>query len=103
MSRREAGTMRAALARDDALLRDAITAHDGVIVKTTGDGVHARSEPIGTGPKRRVAPRMTADDLASALLRAIDDYDEIRDRPRSRLRSTRRRRHRTHRGPRHRR
>src|SRR6185503_6209057 len=33
--------MRAALARHDEILRDAIGEHDGVIVKTTGDGVHA--------------------------------------------------------------
>ncbi|MBI1800387.1 MAG: adenylate/guanylate cyclase domain-containing protein, partial [Chloroflexi bacterium] len=34
-------TMRAAVARHDALLRRAIEAHDGFIVKTTGDGVLA--------------------------------------------------------------
>ncbi len=33
--------MRAALARHDELLRAAIDAHDGQVVKTTGDGVHA--------------------------------------------------------------
>ncbi len=33
--------MQAALARHDALLRDAILAHDGRIVKMRGDGVHA--------------------------------------------------------------
>jgi predicted ATPase/class 3 adenylate cyclase len=33
--------MRECLARHDELMRVAITAHDGVIVKTTGDGVHA--------------------------------------------------------------
>ena len=33
--------MQAALARHDEILRDAIAAHDGHIVKTTGDGVHA--------------------------------------------------------------
>jgi len=33
--------MKAALARHDEILRDAITSHGGVIVKTTGDGVHA--------------------------------------------------------------
>jgi predicted ATPase/class 3 adenylate cyclase len=33
--------MRAALARHDEIVRDAITSHDGVIVKTTGDGAHA--------------------------------------------------------------
>jgi class 3 adenylate cyclase len=34
-------TVRRALARHDALLRQAIEAHDGFLVKTTGDGVHA--------------------------------------------------------------
>ncbi len=33
--------MQAALARHDEILRDAIAAHDGHVVKTTGDGVHA--------------------------------------------------------------
>src|ERR1043165_2753134 len=33
--------MRECLARHDEIMRNAITAHDGVIVKTTGDGVHA--------------------------------------------------------------
>jgi predicted ATPase/class 3 adenylate cyclase len=33
--------MRSALARHDALLRNAVEAHGGRVVKTTGDGVHA--------------------------------------------------------------
>ena len=33
--------MRSALARHDEILRDAIAAHSGHVVKTTGDGVHA--------------------------------------------------------------
>ena len=33
--------MRDALARHDEILRDAVAAHDGHVVKTTGDGVHA--------------------------------------------------------------
>jgi predicted ATPase/class 3 adenylate cyclase len=33
--------MRVALARHDALLTDAVVAHGGAVVKTTGDGVHA--------------------------------------------------------------
>src|SRR3954468_2436915 len=33
--------MRDCLARHDEIMRSAVTAHDGVIVKTTGDGVHA--------------------------------------------------------------
>jgi predicted ATPase/class 3 adenylate cyclase len=34
-------TMKAALARHDAILRVAVEAHGGYVVKTTGDGVHA--------------------------------------------------------------
>ncbi|MFI5372103.1 MAG: adenylate/guanylate cyclase domain-containing protein, partial [Candidatus Eisenbacteria bacterium] len=33
--------MQGALARHDAILRAAIEAHDGSVVKTTGDGIHA--------------------------------------------------------------
>src|SRR5512132_233485 len=33
--------MKSALARHDEILRDAISAHHGHVVKTTGDGVHA--------------------------------------------------------------
>jgi class 3 adenylate cyclase/pimeloyl-ACP methyl ester carboxylesterase len=33
--------MRGALARHDAILLDAVAAHDGHVVKTTGDGLHA--------------------------------------------------------------
>ena len=33
--------MKVALARHDAILRDAVAEHDGHVVKTTGDGVHA--------------------------------------------------------------
>ena len=32
---------KAALARHDVLVRDAIAEHDGYLVKTTGDGAHA--------------------------------------------------------------
>src|SRR5919198_1146560 len=33
--------MRAAMARHDAILRRAVLAHDGRVVKATGDGLHA--------------------------------------------------------------
>jgi class 3 adenylate cyclase len=33
--------MRPALARHDEILRDAVAASDGHVVKTTGDGIHA--------------------------------------------------------------
>src|SRR6476619_6688209 len=34
-------SMRAALARHDAILHEAVEAHEGYFVKTTGDGIHA--------------------------------------------------------------
>src|SRR5262245_43563740 len=34
-------SMNTALARHDQILRAAIGAHDGIVVKSTGDGVHA--------------------------------------------------------------
>src|SRR6516162_2071908 len=37
----EPDAMRAALARHDAILREAVAQHDGQVVKGTGDGVHA--------------------------------------------------------------
>jgi predicted ATPase/class 3 adenylate cyclase len=36
-----ADAMKGALARHDGILRDAVAAHDGHVVKTTGDGLHA--------------------------------------------------------------
>jgi predicted ATPase/class 3 adenylate cyclase len=45
--------MKAALARHDAILREAVEAHGGYVVKTTGDGVHAvftaARDAIGAG------------------------------------------------------
>src|SRR4029434_6625032 len=38
---REPDAMRAALARHDTILRDAVAAHGGQVVKGRGDGVHA--------------------------------------------------------------
>jgi predicted ATPase/class 3 adenylate cyclase len=38
---REPGPMRRALARHDAISREAVSAHRGQLVKTTGDGIHA--------------------------------------------------------------
>jgi predicted ATPase/class 3 adenylate cyclase len=38
---REPEQMRAALARHDAITRAAVQAHRGIVVKTTGDGIHA--------------------------------------------------------------
>ena len=41
--------MKAALARHDAILVDAVVAHGGTVVKTTGDGVHAVFPVAGDG------------------------------------------------------
>ena len=43
--------MQATLARHDEILRDAIIAHDGHIVKTTGDGVHAAFATAGAAAR----------------------------------------------------
>ena len=43
--------MQGALARHDEILRDAIAAHDGHIVKTTGDGVHAVFTDAGSAAR----------------------------------------------------
>ena len=59
--------MQGALARHDEILRDAIAAHEGHIVKTTGDGVHAA---FTTGE----AALRTAVDMQLAL--ASDDWGE---------------------------
>ena len=37
----EPGAMRAALARHDFIVREAVAKHDGEVVKGTGDGAHA--------------------------------------------------------------
>src|SRR5262245_46348762 len=44
----EPTAMRAALARHDELLRQAIESHDGVVVKGRGDGVHAAFATAGS-------------------------------------------------------
>ena len=41
--------MKAVLARHDAILREAIEAHEGRIIKTLGDGVHAAFETAASG------------------------------------------------------
>jgi len=41
----EPDAMRAALARHDFIVREAVAKHDGEVVKGTGDGAHACSQP----------------------------------------------------------
>ena len=45
--------MRDALARHDELVREAIEAHGGYVVKTTGDGFHAAFADRGCRGRRR--------------------------------------------------
>src|SRR5262249_32073416 len=51
--------MRLALARHDAIVRDAIEAHEGHVVKTTGDGAHpafaTASDAIGAAVAAQLA------------------------------------------------
>ena len=61
--------MRAALARHDAILREAISAHRGHVVKTTGDGFHAvfarADDAVGAAiaAQRALRKRMTQADV----------------------------------------
>ena len=60
--------MRDALARHDAILRDGVTAHEGYVVKSTGDGIHAV-----------FATAHDALDAAVAMQRglALESFDEM--------------------------
>ena len=60
--------MQAVLARHDRLVRDAIEAHGGYVVKTTGDGFHAAFDAAWS---RGAA--MTLDEIAAAAIAAIDE------------------------------
>ena len=53
-----ADAMRGALARHDAILREAIAAHGGHVVKTTGDGVHASFATAREGVDAAVASQL---------------------------------------------
>src|SRR3954452_9948280 len=57
--------MQGALARHDALLRDAVDANGGAIVKTTGDGIHAASPTANDAVAAAVA--MQQDRAATAF------------------------------------
>src|SRR5690348_7513527 len=48
-------SMKAVLARHDAILRRAIEANQGIIVKTTGDGCHAVFETVLSGVEAALA------------------------------------------------
>jgi len=56
--------MRDALARHDELLRDAIEARDGYVVKTTGDGFHAAFGTADAGVIAAVEAQRALDDEA---------------------------------------
>jgi predicted ATPase/class 3 adenylate cyclase len=53
--------MPGALARHDAILRDAIEAHGGFVVKTTGDGFHAAFATAGEGVLAAIAAQRALD------------------------------------------
>ena len=59
--------MRDALARHDELLRDAIEAHGGYVVKTTGDGFHAAFGTAEAAVVAAVAAQRALDGEAWAL------------------------------------
>ena len=73
--------MQDALARHDEILRDAIVAHDGYVVKTTGDGAHAvaRGQRQGVAVAGREPPRLAA--LAALPHRAHGVDHEARPQP----------------------
>ena len=50
--------MHEALARHDAIVRDAVEQHDGYVVKTTGDGIHAAFAARRTVSTRPWRPSM---------------------------------------------
>jgi class 3 adenylate cyclase len=56
--------MRDALARHDAVLREAIEAHDGYVVKTTGDGFHAAFATADRGVSAAIAAQRGLQDAA---------------------------------------
>ena len=58
----ESDAMRAALARHDVILREAVAAHGGQVVKGRGDGVHAVFETADAASRRR--DRLRAGDEA---------------------------------------
>jgi predicted ATPase/class 3 adenylate cyclase len=59
--------MRDALARHDELLREAIEAHGGYVVKTTGDGFHAAFDTADAGVGAAVAAQRALDREAWGL------------------------------------
>ena len=63
--------MKPAMARHDAILRDAIAAHAGLVVKATGDGVHAVFADASDAVEAAVAD-MRSRHLGSVVLRALD-------------------------------
>jgi predicted ATPase/class 3 adenylate cyclase len=54
--------MRAALARHDQLLREAVASHDGQVIKGTGDGVHAVFVTAESAAGAAVAAQLALDD-----------------------------------------
>jgi predicted ATPase/class 3 adenylate cyclase len=59
--------MRGVLARHDEILRDAVASHDGQIVKTTGDGVHA----VFADPQAAITAAVAAQETFAAEPTAV--------------------------------
>ena len=67
--------MRDALARHDELLREAIEAHGGYVVKTTGDGFHAAFATADAGVSAAIAAQRALDGEVVAVAGAVAGAD----------------------------
>ena len=63
--------MRGALARHDEILRDAVEKRDGVVVKTTGDGLHAAFATAQDAIAAAVDAQRALDDRVLVAARAV--------------------------------
>jgi len=61
--------MRDALARHDAILRDAVEKYDGQVVKTTGDGLHAAFVLLRPAHSTRQSPNPISRHSSNGLCR----------------------------------
>ncbi len=67
--------MRDALARHDELVREAIEAHGGYVVKTTGDGFHAAFGTADAGVSAAIAAQRALDGAGLAIAGAVAGAD----------------------------
>src|SRR6478672_7653712 len=64
--------MAGALARHDAIVRDAVVSHHGRIVKSTGDGVHAVFANAGDAIDAALSAQVGLADLGTHRLRDVE-------------------------------